>query len=160
MKVSNNNLAFQANFKTVNLGKNSVYWETIGKKFEEQTSKIQNAELRLYPNKIQYVNTNKHKAGCHVFLKDETLKKLLNNPEYKIINAFVKFFDIAHTIFTTLEEAEGFATSCENLNSKINDNSETNVFDEVYFPALDLVNRYAKSEAQKDDILKKWQILP
>ena len=161
MKIQNkNNFSFKGTLVTKNLGKDSVHFETIAKKVKEETAKFPNVELRLYPNMIQYVDTEKQKDGCHAFFKRNSINKILNNPEYQIVNAFVKFFNIGHNIFNILEEAEKFAKNCEMLYIKINDNSTTNQFDAVYNSALNLVSRYAKSETKNDKILKNWEIHP
>lgn len=76
------------------------------------------------------------------------------------MNAFVNYLKMSDRVFNTLEEAESFANTCVALDSRINDYSEKNPFNTVYNPALDLVSRYIKSEAKKDDLLKHWEIHP
>lgn len=157
----NNSPAFQAKLDVSKLGKKAVYWESVAKSFEERTSNYPNATLKISEDFIQYVNTKKNKEGCHAFLKKDYLNKLLNKtPLYIIVNAFVNYLKMSDRVFNTLEEAESFANTCEALDSKINDYSGKNPFNTVYNPALDLVSRYIKSEARKDDILKRWKIHP
>ncbi|MBR2430881.1 hypothetical protein IKB17_05420 [bacterium] len=163
MKISNyrNPTTFQGKLDTSRLGKGKVYWESIAEKVEAESLKYPDAKLCLSENFLQYINTKTNKEGCHTFLKKGALNKLLNNtPFYQIVNTLVNYIKISDTVFNTLEEAERFANICENLNSKINDNSEKNPFKTVYSPALNLVSRYIKSEANKDDILKQWKIHP
>ena len=121
MKIQNkNNFSFKGTLVTKNLGKDSVHFETIAKKVKEETAKFPNVELRLYPNMIQYVDTEKQKDGCHAFFKRNSINKILNNPEYQIVNAFVKFFNIGHNMFNILEEAEKImlGSKLEQLNQK------------------------------------------
>lgn len=157
----NNNPAFQAKLDTSKLGKKAVNWEFIAKSFEERTSSYPNATLKISEDLIQYVNTKKNKEGCHALLKEDYLNKLLNRtPLYMIVNALVNYLKMSDRVFNTLEEAESFANTCEALENKINDSSRKNPFNTVYKPAMELVSRYIKSEANKDDLLKHWEIHP
>lgn len=161
MNIStSNNLAFQAKLDVSGLSKKSDKLNSIVEIFEKKSSKYPNAKLELFDNYVQYTNMKMNKEGCHSFLKDDLNKLLDNTPISKIVNSLIKYLKMSSAVFHTLEKAEKFAKTCEKLDAKINDDSEENVFDAVYSSTLDLVNRYIKSEANKDDLLKHWEIHP
>ena len=159
MNIStSNNLAFQAKLDVSGLSKKSDKLNSIVKNFEKKSSKYPNAKLELYDNCVAYTNTKMDKEGCYGYLKEDLNELLDNTPISKIVNSLLKYLKMSSAVFHTLEKAEKFGKTCEKLDAKINDDSEENVFDAVYSSALDLVYRYIKSETNKDDLLKHWEI--
>ena len=160
MNIStSNNLAFQAKLDVSGLSKKSGKLNSIVEIFEKKSSKYPNAKLELYDNCVQYINMKMDKEGCNGYLEDDLNELIDNAPISKIVNSLLKYLKMSSAVFYTLEKAEKYGKTCEKLDAKINDDSEEDVFYAVYSSALDLVSRYIKSEANKDDLLKHWEIL-